>query len=51
MPTSGTQDYRYPNGDFYSGEFLNGCRHGKGKCIYRIGMEYDGEWLNDFWHG
>ena len=23
------------------------ARHGRGKCVYGVGLEYDGEWKND----
>ncbi len=35
---------KFPNGDLYDGEFLNGTPHGHGECRYKHGVVYDGEW-------
>ena len=34
---------RYPNGDIYDGEWLDGKRHGRGVYSYRSGDKYVGE--------
>jgi hypothetical protein len=31
----------------YDGEWRNGMRHGKGRCTYPNGEQYDGTWMND----
>ena len=31
----------------YTGETVDGKRHGKGKCTWDNGMIYDGEWIDD----
>jgi len=33
------------NGEKFTGTFVNGKRHGKGKCIYQDGSIYYGEWF------
>jgi hypothetical protein len=38
---------REPDGTFYTGNFLNGKRHGAGVCLFASGETYDGEWDND----
>jgi len=37
----------YINGDFYTGNFHNGKRDGKGLCLLDNGDSLDGEWKND----
>ncbi len=37
----------YANGDVYTGETLNGMRHGKGKLKCKDGKTYEGDWIND----
>merc|ERR1711862_725949 len=37
----------YINGDFYTGNFKNGKRDGKGLCLLENGDSLDGEWKND----
>ncbi len=37
----------YTNGDYYTGEFKDNVRHGKGKHIYKSGKIMDGLWLNN----
>ena len=32
------------NGDFYSGTFRNGKRHGTGLCVFHTGEQWDGKW-------
>jgi hypothetical protein len=34
--------YKFNNGDVYSGDFLNGKKHGIGKYIYFNGDIYEG---------
>jgi len=42
---------RYPNGDFYEGEFLSGVREGKGTFKYGNGNEYVGSFKANKFHG
>ena len=37
----------YSNGDYYSGEFVNGVKEGEGLYKYYNGDEYRGSWSND----
>lgn len=37
---------KYPNGDYYEGEWKNGKPHGNGKMIFSNGSSYDGIWDN-----
>eukprot|EP00163_Fabomonas_tropica_P028243 TRINITY_DN570_c0_g4_i2.p1 TRINITY_DN570_c0_g4~~TRINITY_DN570_c0_g4_i2.p1 ORF type:complete len:194 (+),score=24.85 TRINITY_DN570_c0_g4_i2:614-1195(+) len=39
------------NGEEYTGEWLNNCKHGKGVMIYKNGDKYDGFWEQDRRHG
>ena len=32
------------DGNYFEGEFLRGERHGKGRFVSRLGIEYWGEW-------
>lgn len=32
------------NGDFYSGTFVKGLRHGAGLCVFSTGEQWDGKW-------
>lgn len=41
----------FPNGDFYTGYFLNGKFDGKGKMYYKNGNIYEGEWKDGKRHG
>lgn len=50
-PQNGIGEFRFPNGDYYNGNWLNGMRHGQGKCQFMSGMLYEGEWVNDMFHG
>lgn len=50
-PIQGFGEFRYFNGDFYSGNWMNSRRDGQGKCVYRNGSIFEGMWANDLWHG
>jgi radial spoke head protein 1 len=41
----------YPNGDSYSGEYVNGARRGKGRYTYANGDVYEGDFENNLKHG
>ena len=41
----------YPNGDQYSGDYVNGERTGKGKYLYANGDRYEGAFLSNKKHG
>ena len=41
----------YPNGEIYTGDWVNGRKHGKGKYIYASGDIYEGDIVNDQIHG
>jgi len=43
--------YYVRNGEEYSGQTLNGLRHGKGSYIWRNGNKYEGQWYKDKRHG
>ena len=43
--------YRWNNGDVYTGEYVKGIRHGKGKFVYANGNYYDGDWVDGKYHG
>ncbi|XP_063090217.1 radial spoke head 10 homolog B isoform X1 [Cavia porcellus] len=42
---------QYPLRNEYIGEFVNGCRHGRGKFYYASGAVYEGEWVCNKKHG
>ncbi|XP_008071096.1 radial spoke head 10 homolog B2 [Carlito syrichta] len=42
---------QYPLRNEYTGEFVNGCRHGHGKFSYASGAMYEGEWVSNKKHG
>lgn len=44
-------EIKYPNGDIYRGELVNGQRHGKGEYIFACGGCCKGEWVNDKMNG
>ena len=44
------EDYKFDNAS-YTGELLNGLRHGRGVQIWEDGAKYDGEWEYDKAHG
>lgn len=48
---NGTGTYRYSATSKYTGLFVNGLRHGKGKMIYADGSVYDGPFLYGKKHG
>ena len=37
----------YPNGEKYTGDFVDGKRHGRGRYEYQNGGSYEGDWVND----
>ena len=43
--------HKYKSLAIYSGEWLGGFRHGKGKMIWQDGVTYDGEWSYGFAEG
>ena len=43
----GDKTYTY----VYTGDVLNGKRHGKGTCTWHTGSVYEGKWQNDKRHG
>jgi len=38
-------------GNYYSGEWANGKRHGYGVFTYADGSKYEGQWMNNWKHG
>ena len=42
---------RYLQSRRYQGEFVDGRREGRGVLIYANGDTYDGEWINNLFHG
>jgi hypothetical protein len=52
----GTGSVRYEDGDIYSGQWVDGMRHGSGKMIChdapgKRSYDYEGQWLNDMPEG
>lgn len=45
--SDGFQSTTYPNGDVFSGKFLNSKRHGYGEYVATSGARYSGYWKND----
>ena len=43
--------FKYPNHDFYDGEWLDGKRGGKGLYQYHNGDKYVGDFKEGYWHG
>jgi len=43
--------FTYPDGKTYSGDWLNGLRHGEGTRNYPDGSTYTGSWIHDKRHG
>lgn len=41
---NGFGSQREPNGDFYTGTFLHGRKHGSGLCMFEGGESWDGRW-------
>ncbi|CAJ1964939.1 unnamed protein product [Cylindrotheca closterium] len=41
----------YQDGSVYGGSWVDGMRHGKGKCVFVDGSEYDGEFREGNFHG
>ena len=41
------EDYPFPDGSYYSGQLLNGEKHGKGMLIWPDGTKYDGSWCRN----
>ena len=48
---TGKKTVNYEGGASYSGEFVNGLCHGKGKFTHADGSSYSGEYVNDLMHG
>ena len=44
---SGHVNFRWPNGDVFDGQMLEGKRNGKGKMVWASGQTYDGDWRDD----
>lgn len=42
---------KWPNGDLYVGNFVNGSRSGKERYTFASGGYYDGDWFNGNRHG
>ncbi|XP_048025836.1 radial spoke head 10 homolog B isoform X3 [Megalobrama amblycephala] len=42
---------QYPRMNEYTGEFVQGMRHGRGQFLYASGAVYSGEWKHDKKHG
>lgn len=47
----GTGKLKLKNGDFYEGEFENGCFRGEGRMYSADGCEYLGTWKDNCRHG
>lgn len=45
------QTIRYADGSVYTGEVVNGKRHGKGRLTWPSGDTYEGDFTNDIIHG
>jgi uncharacterized protein (TIGR02145 family) len=44
---NGKGTYKWPNGDIYQGDFVNGAKNGKGKLTWSGGVIYEGDWYKD----
>lgn len=44
-------ELKFPNGDFYSGDFVDGKFSGFGQLVSKTGTSYIGEWLDNVPHG
>lgn len=49
-PRQGKHVVSGPRGEEYDGEFVDGLRHGHGRCRYADGSTYVGEWRYNYWH-
>ena len=38
---------KYKDGSVYTGDWIEGNRHGQGKRIFSDGMIYEGDWKDD----
>jgi hypothetical protein len=47
----GGGEFRWSNGDVYSGRYLNGKRSGFGRMTFANGNSYTGTWKNGLYHG
>jgi hypothetical protein len=45
---NGGGTYKFADGMFYEGGFVNNRPHGKGKATYSSGTVYEGEWVDGF---
>merc|ERR1712241_698072 len=41
----------YQDGSLYNGSWVDGMRHGRGKCIFVDGSEYEGDFRKGKFHG
>ena len=41
------QTIRYPNGNIYEGDVLDGKKHGYGVFVFSNGQRYEGYWVNN----
>lgn len=48
---AGSGSMEYNNGDSFTGNFLNGKRHGEGTYVWKNGESYTGHWENDKMNG
>lgn len=44
---NGFGKFKWMDGRFYEGEFLNDKKHGNGKMTWLGGKIYEGPWVND----
>ncbi len=50
-PASAVQERVLEDGSRYSGDFVDGKRHGTGANTFPNGVRYEGQWVNDEPHG
>ena len=43
--------HRWPDGETYSGDWLDGKKHGQGRHVFPDGREFEGEYKFDRWDG